>query len=247
MLEFDFLVTQAPNPGAFKKPMSKRCRQLLYDILLWGHDKVKTLHGVSISQILTVFEIKFNQLEYEELSLQYSLDKYAKTIANKRCKSLDDVIFYMALMPIKDDKWRDEHKIVSNMKIGSILDKNVSAVYTWVTQHFLLCDLSDHDLIKIIQLGRNHKLDIIKSSAAGIIDPSKKSISYLYSLVLGAASQQNAVKGIEQKYQQESNAKLAILSRLAEEASSSEEFSLDEDTLSRWSIDQVFIDTLRNK
>jgi hypothetical protein len=159
--------------------------------------KFCTKLGLANNQLLERFAAVFDPLLYEAVAQQYDLEGYPGTGKNSKWptatqlkqRSLDEQFLYCArLEHFEDHAWQNEHPMKPRHHVGSVTNERTAQVYNWATSSFLVIDFSDAELNKICEMGSSlFDLDTIKKYAAQILDPQKRSASYLYAIARDAS------------------------------------------------------------
>jgi hypothetical protein len=187
-----------PEGAVFDKPMSKKARILLVDMLNWVNESNLKFGG--FKQCFTEIIKLYNPGDFEHWCHIYDMSKYMKKIpSSKKMKTKGDVIYWFEFMNLHDDNWVREAELSLNPnRVGNL--QNCVEIYNWLTSNWLYTDFTEYDLNKIAQMGHdNIGLDLIKTEARQITDRDKHNIPYLYAVVDGKAKTAKAATAIENK------------------------------------------------
>jgi hypothetical protein len=206
-----------PEGAVFDRPMSKKARLLLVDMLNWVNESNLKFGGFKqcFSEIIKLY----NPRDFEHWCHTYDMSKYTKRIpSSKKMKTKGDVLYWFEFMNLHDDNWiRESEMSLNPNRVGSL--QNCGEIYDWLTNGWLLTDFTEHDLNKICQLGQeNIDLKLIKQEARQITDLDKHNIPYLYAVVESKARSAKAITVAQNKELDGYRKKLQQLYTLSKEA-----------------------------
>jgi len=203
MLDIDPAIELAllslPDKKAFSKPMSKKARILLNNMLKWGYQHSGRCFKSSTpaADCFTGFTKEYSAIRFEDACHRYDMMTYISAI-NKNFKpnKAENLLKLMLLGNLNDSRWVDENNIKHNVnKVGSLKTERTIILYEWLTTYFIVTDFTEIDLNKLAALGDDkYTLQAIKDVASNISDIDKRNISYLYAIVKNDSSRDEIVR-----------------------------------------------------
>lgn len=197
----------------FERPMSKKARQLLFDMA----KATTSFSTLKPSDAVQTLIHTFDPIRFEEAVHKYDMSKIVKLIP-KKIKKLEDYEYYVTLTFVDDQEWLEKHDVEPNRNKVGMLTGNGQAVelYRWAVSSFLLTDFTEADLNKLAHMGSGiYDVNTVMSEGAKIKDADKRSVSYLYAIVRDSAIRHHSVKQKEAEAHQAGVAKLATMASQA--------------------------------
>jgi hypothetical protein len=187
-----------PDKQVFSKPMSKKARLLLNNILKWAYPHTGRCFKSSTpaADCFTAFTKEYSAIKFEDACHRFDMMTYISAL-NKNFKpnKAENLLKLMLLSNLDDSKWVDENNIKHNVnKVGSLKTERTIILYEWLTTYFIVTDFTEIDLNKLSALGdEKYTLQNIKDVASNISDIDKRNISYLYAIVKNGSVRDEAV------------------------------------------------------
>jgi hypothetical protein len=241
----------SPNGRTFLRSMSHGCRDTLYSMIEWGNTKAN-LFG-NVNNMMSRFAKRFDQIRFEEAEQVYDMEQYVKIIVGvpgdkknpglKHLKTDKDVLDAMSLDLLFNPDWAHITNMKKRNRVGNITQH--AELYNWIVDNFVLGDFTHYDISKIAEMGQLCSLDTIKKEAQQIQDTDKKNIPYLYAIIRGVNSRDEA---LQRKSQAKEDANILRLAKLLEIVSvkDSQPFTSRANALEEWEREKEYLDILRS-
>lgn len=226
-------ISTLPNKEVFARPMSRKARALLSIMIDWLKNK---------PGLLAKFAVIYDPIQFEEVCHRYeNTYKYKEFLKDVKTKVEQEILDVATFKNLKSHEWVQRLTPNSNIS-GRISSPQSTEVYRWLTANFLLTDFSPEELNKIAFLGE-YSLDLIKQVARGIRDTDKRSVSYLYAIVIDQAEKNRVIAGQADQAEKQYTEKIR---RIIDDASVPRQVhKFDGDEEERWAREREYFEYLK--